>query len=123
MLAETAGGRPQWPRDINPLAQRNRAHDGPPRSIRAAAQRGIGAGHRGSTAGGGEGMDGPDPWSELVSRWYELRRQGRAVSPEELCDDPAGAAELRRRLEALAGMEAFVGQVNGPESLTRPAGA
>jgi hypothetical protein len=68
-------------------------------------------------------MDGPDPWSELVSRWYELRRQGRAVSPEELCDDPAGAAELRRRLEALAGMEAFVGQVNGPESLTRPAGA
>ncbi|MCI0463843.1 MAG: serine/threonine-protein kinase [Gemmataceae bacterium] len=41
--------------------------------------------------------------SELLLRWHELKRQGRPVSAEELCpDSPELAAELKRRLEAVA---------------------
>jgi WD40 repeat protein/tetratricopeptide (TPR) repeat protein len=67
-------------------------------------------------------MDGPESLSQLVSRWYELRRQGQTVSAEELCDNPADAAELRRRLEAVEGMDEFVGRVNGQDADTRVAG-
>jgi hypothetical protein len=53
-------------------------------------------------------MEGPGSESELVSRWHELRRQGRTVSAEELCAGPAEVEGLRRHVEAVADMEAFL---------------
>jgi serine/threonine protein kinase len=47
-----------------------------------------------------------DRLGELLLRWDELRRQGRDVSAGELCADcPELAAELRRRIEVVRGLE------------------
>jgi WD40 repeat protein/predicted Ser/Thr protein kinase len=47
--------------------------------------------------------------SELVVRWQEARRQGRDLSPGELCADcPELLAELERQLQALESMQAFL---------------
>jgi serine/threonine-protein kinase len=47
---------------------------------------------------------------ELVSRWQELRRQGRSVSPEELCaGSPERLEDLKRHLQAVGAMESFLG--------------
>jgi serine/threonine-protein kinase len=52
---------------------------------------------------------------ELVSRWQELRRQGKAVSPEELCADCLGRlGELKRHLQAVASMASFLSPADTP---------
>src|SRR5581483_6329696 len=49
----------------------------------------------------------------LVSRFFELRRQGQSVTPDELCADrPEQAEELRLRVEAMASMEGFLELTN-----------
>jgi WD40 repeat protein len=59
---------------------------------------------------------------ELVKRWNDLRRQGRSVSPEELCADcPERLAELKQQLAAAAAMEDFLSMAPGHP--LRPAGA
>jgi serine/threonine protein kinase len=57
--------------------------------------------------------------TELLSCWNELRRQGRAPSAEELCAEcPERLGDLKREIEAIAAMEAFLGVVPGrPRSL------
>src|ERR1700738_3665096 len=58
--------------------------------------------------------------SELVLRWQELRQQGQPASAEEMCDnDPELLDELKRRLRALAFMEAFLGEAR-PGVATTP---
>jgi len=48
--------------------------------------------------------------NELVVRWQELRDQGRTVSVEDLCADfPELLDDVKRRLQALASMEQFLG--------------
>ena len=52
--------------------------------------------------------------NELLLRWQELRDQGRAVSPEELCAGrPDLLDDLRRQVEALRSMERFLGTTGG----------
>jgi serine/threonine-protein kinase len=47
---------------------------------------------------------------ELVSRWQELRRQGKTVSPEELCAGcPERLEDVKRHLQAVGAMESFLG--------------
>jgi WD40 repeat protein/serine/threonine protein kinase len=51
--------------------------------------------------------------SELLNRWNELQRQGRAVSPEALCADcPERLAELKREIAAVAAREGFLGMAS-----------
>jgi predicted Ser/Thr protein kinase len=46
---------------------------------------------------------------QLVSLWQQRQREGRAVSPEELCaDHPECLGELKRRVEALNSIEGFL---------------
>jgi tetratricopeptide (TPR) repeat protein len=60
--------------------------------------------------------------NELLLRWQELRDQGRAVSPEELCAGrPDLLDDLRRQVEALRSMERFLGTTGGtPPSAAHP---
>jgi tetratricopeptide (TPR) repeat protein len=52
--------------------------------------------------------------NELVLRWQELRDQGRAVSPEELCAGrPDLLDDLKGQIEALRSMEQFLGVTGG----------
>ena len=47
---------------------------------------------------------------ELILRWQELREQGQSVTPEGLCADcPELLTPLKKRLDALAAMEGFLG--------------
>src|SRR5215510_10741141 len=53
--------------------------------------------------------------NDLVSRWEELRRQGRSVRPEELCAGrPELLDELRRQIDELASMEDFLESPGAP---------
>jgi serine/threonine-protein kinase len=55
-------------------------------------------------------MDNSTFLNALVSRWEELRRQGRSASPEELCaGQPELLPELRRLIRALEALEPFLG--------------
>ncbi len=48
---------------------------------------------------------GKDTIGQLLVRWLELRKQGRLITPEELCaEQPELLPELRRRIEALAAL-------------------
>jgi tetratricopeptide (TPR) repeat protein len=47
---------------------------------------------------------------ELLLRWEELREEGEAVSPEQLCGGSPGLLpELRRHIQGLAAMDCFLG--------------
>src|SRR3954452_16683363 len=47
---------------------------------------------------------------ELLLRWEELREQGEAVSPEQLCKSSPGLLpELRRGIQGLAAMNGLLG--------------
>jgi hypothetical protein len=55
-------------------------------------------------------MEAGDQLEELLLRWQELSREGREVSPRELCADcPELAEALQRRVEAIAYWETFLG--------------
>jgi serine/threonine-protein kinase len=65
--------------------------------------------------------------ADLVSRWQELRRQGKPASPEEVCAEcPERVEELKRHLQAVGAMESFLRLGAGAEtptlSPTPPAG-
>ena len=51
-----------------------------------------------------------DTLDELMARWEDMRRQGPAPSPEELCaDQPQMVDALRRRIDAVKAMEHILG--------------
>jgi serine/threonine protein kinase len=59
-------------------------------------------------------MDSTPTLDDLVKRWQQLRQQGQTPSLEELCAGSAEQAEhLRKRLEAVAAMESFLGIASG----------
>src|SRR6516162_9036980 len=52
-----------------------------------------------------------DPVAELMLRWEEARRQGREVSPEEICAEcPQLLDELRHRMHTVVVMERVLGR-------------
>jgi tetratricopeptide (TPR) repeat protein len=58
---------------------------------------------------------------ELVSRWQELQRQGKTVSPEELCAAcPERLDELKRHLQAVGAMQSFLGLGGGADAPNMP---
>jgi WD40 repeat protein/tRNA A-37 threonylcarbamoyl transferase component Bud32 len=58
---------------------------------------------------------------ELVSRWQELQRQGKTVSPEELCAScPERLEDVKRHLQAVGAMESFLGLDAGADAATVP---
>jgi formylglycine-generating enzyme required for sulfatase activity len=60
---------------------------------------------------------------ELLLCWQERRDRGQSVSPEELCAGrPELLAELQRRVQALASMQAFLGGPGPGGSETPPPG-
>jgi serine/threonine-protein kinase len=61
---------------------------------------------------------------DLVQRWRELREQGRDVTAEELCRDrPELLEPLRRQLQAVDAMEAFLDLDDREDAATVPPGA
>jgi hypothetical protein len=61
-------------------------------------------------------MEAGDRLDELLLRWQEFYREGREVSPRELCADcPELAEALQRRLEAIAYWETFLGVDTEPQ--------
>src|SRR5918911_1325841 len=52
---------------------------------------------------------------ELLLHWEELREQGQAVSPEQLCSGSPGLLpELRRHIQGLAAVDCLLGLRPGP---------
>lgn len=52
---------------------------------------------------------------DLVARWQELREHGQAITPEQLChDDPELLEELKKQVEALSSLAAFLNTSGGP---------
>src|SRR4051812_34870045 len=59
--------------------------------------------------------------ASLVSRWEQMRLQGQSLSAAELCREcPELLPEVRRQLEALANMAAFVGDTGSVPATVAP---
>src|SRR4051812_21104179 len=57
----------------------------------------------------------------LLSRYQHLRKQGVAVTPEQLCADcPELLDPLKDRVQALDAMHAFLGRESLSEAQTQP---
>ncbi len=66
----------------------------------------------------------PAPLDDLVLAWQELRRQGRRASPEQLCaGSPELTPALRKKIEVLSAMEAFLDVATGATEAAAPTAA
>lgn len=56
--------------------------------------------------------------SELLSRWEQLGKDGRSVTPEEMCHDcPDLLPEFKQHVAKLQAMDSFLGQSALPQTV------